>query len=195
MYLRGIGHPIDKEKALTLIDKSSNLGNTDALIFMGIHAQETEGNYEKALKYFKLAMSQGHPESYFRIGKFHEEGLIFEQSFEKALEYFRMGEALEESNSLNSIGFFYENGIGGVEQSSQKAIQYYEKAAELGDANAFYNLGCIYIEGEMVEKDEKKSFDYFFEASELGSNGINFIFRIGKSNDIHWRILQNGMSC
>jgi TPR repeat protein len=190
MYENGIGVGIDKEKALNFYERSAKSGSPEGMIFIGLYKQEIDRDFSEALRYYQDAMIAGNPEAYFRIGKFHEEGLIFEQSFEKALEYFRKGEDFNERNSLNSIGFFYEKGIGGLEQSSQKAIQYYEKAASLGDPKALYNLGCIHIDGELVEKNPEKSFDYFLQASDLGSTVLNsHLFRFCPGNDICWGIL------
>ena len=48
------------------------------------------------------------------------------------------------------------------------AFRYYTKAAELGDADAHYRLAHMYLNGEGVEKDEKKEIYHLEEASIRG---------------------------
>ena len=48
------------------------------------------------------------------------------------------------------------------------ALKYFTKSAELGDAQAHYELSIMYMEGEGVEKDEKKRVYHLEEASIQG---------------------------
>ncbi len=52
-----------------------------------------------------------------------------------------------------------------------KALKYLTKAAELGDADAHYRLACMYMEGEGVEKDEKKG-AYHGEKAAIGGHHV-----------------------
>jgi TPR repeat protein len=60
------------------------------------------------------------------------------------------------------------------EGNFEGAIQYYTKAAELGDISSHYNLSVIYLEGEGVEKDEKKSIYHSEEAAIEGHPKARF---------------------
>jgi TPR repeat protein len=55
------------------------------------------------------------------------------------------------------------------EGNYKEAVQYLTKAAELGDAVAHYNLSIMFCEGEVVQKDMKKSV-YHVEEGAIGGH-------------------------
>ena len=78
-----------------------------------------------------------------------------------------------------------------------KAVEYWTKAAELGDVEAHYFLG-LYMDGEGVEKDEKKGV-YHWEKASIGGHpeARDFLaFDEAKNGNVeravkHWIIAAN----
>ena len=50
-----------------------------------------------------------------------------------------------------------------------KTFEYYKRGSELGDADAHYNLSLLYMNGQGVEKDEKKEIYHMEEAAIRGN--------------------------
>ena len=64
----------------------------------------------------------------------------------------------------------------------ENTVLYWTKAAELGDANANNNLGGLYMEGGVVEKDEKKGVSLLEKAAIAGHHYARFT--LGHYEDI-----------
>jgi uncharacterized protein len=60
-----------------------------------------------------------------------------------------------------------------------KVIALYKKASELEEPNAMHNLGLCYFNGDGVQKDLSKAYEYFFRAANLGH--AESMFKIGWS--------------
>ena len=50
----------------------------------------------------------------------------------------------------------------------EKAIDLYSRSAKGCNAKAMNNLGACFLNGEGVEKNEKKAYEWFSKAAELG---------------------------
>ena len=49
-----------------------------------------------------------------------------------------------------------------------QAKEYFEKALEEGVIEAYYDLGSLYFEGNGVEQDYKRAFDYYQKGAKAG---------------------------
>jgi TPR repeat protein len=71
-----------------------------------------------------------------------------------------------DAEAINFLGCAYYNGQYGFRRNYNKANKLWLQAVERGCASACYNIGNFYINGEGVERDEKKA-RYYFELAAM----------------------------
>ena len=86
---------------------------------------------------------------------------------------------MNEITAINQLGLCYWRGENGVQRNFAKAVELWQTAVNLGSpeelmsisdcAAAHFNLGCAYINGNGVDKDEKKA-KYHWEISAIGGD-------------------------
>ena len=70
-----------------------------------------------------------------------------------------------------NLGCYYYYGMY-VPQDHAKALELWHRAAELGDAQSYYDVGNSYLQGNGVERDEKKAVHYY-ELAAMGGHVIS----------------------
>ncbi|KAL7526351.1 hypothetical protein ACHAXR_001446, partial [Thalassiosira sp. AJA248-18] len=86
-----------------------------------------------------------------------------EESIERIKKRIEAGDV----GAMGMLGCRYRSGNSGVPQDSNKALELLHQAAKLGCAESHYNLATCYVQGEVVEKDEKKA-KYHWERAAMG---------------------------
>ena len=76
---------------------------------------------------------------------------------------------LGDAQAMYELGCDYSQGLHGLTQNMEKALELWHRAGELGKAAGYHNIGCEYINGEGVERDEKKAIHYWELAAMNGS--------------------------
>ena len=54
-------------------------------------------------------------------------------------------------------------------KKKEEAVELFEKAEKLGSTTAAFNLAVMYLNGTIVDQDDKKAFQFFEKATKLGS--------------------------
>ena len=100
------------------------------------------GDYEAALKEFRLAAEQGDAQAQFKLGVMYDEGQGVAQDFREAVPWFR--QAAEQGHALaqNNLGVVYGKGQG-VKQDYVIAHKWTNLASMQGYENAIKNLGFL----------------------------------------------------
>lgn len=196
-YEYGWGCEPNIEKALEYYEKALEMGDGNAAYKLGLlyhEGKEVEKDYRKALLMLKRSLELGHScqpsTTYWHIGQMYEHGEGCEADFEKAREYYEEAAKKGSIHGIIAIGAMYEHGLG-CEPDIIKAIEYYEKAVkmdgwELCDGcDAANRLGDLYYNGEKVEKDYKKSLQWYertsTEALDIERSGrIGYMYEYGE---------------
>ena len=174
MYFKGLGTPIDNQKAAEYFEKSAKLGNKYAkrlLAFEYISGKSFEQNIDKCIPLLTKCADIGDAFSCYKLGNLYLKGEIVNQDLDKAEKYLLSAE----DNELTqyALGKLY---LQKEKYDIQKAIFYFEKSA---DKNmwASYQLGRLYFFGaEDLEKDKEKAIQYLYLSAEQGSEDAqNFI--------------------
>lgn len=164
-------------KAIEWFLKSSELGYSDSQYMLGMIYEtigEDEKQKETAIKYYKMAASQGHPYAQYALGiialeneNWHEAELYLESAaFQqyglaaytlakyyhehdskhplKAFEWFLIAAKQNHIEACYYVGLYYQNAKG-VKQDITQALYWYEKAALQKDRDALYHLAMILI--------------------------------------------------
>ncbi len=100
------------------------------------------GDYEAALKEFRLAAEQGDAQAQFQLGVMYDEGQGVAQDFREAVPWYRR--AAEQGHALaqNNLGVVYGKGQG-VTQDYVIAHKWTNLASAQGYENAIKNLGFL----------------------------------------------------
>ena len=85
--------------------------------------------------------------------------------YDKAEEWLLKAVEAGDSDSFTRVmlGELYSGATGSDKIDYEKAIEWYTKAVECDDSSAYgaFRLGTIYYEGQGVEADYEKAFEYF----------------------------------
>ena len=143
----------DYDSAFYWYSKSSEMGNEDALVDLGLlylKGQGVEQDSEYADSLLSQAAESDRSIIYFRIGLIYKNEI---QDYEKAFYYF--SKSVEKDQfifSLFNLAQLYRKGRG-VQQDYEKAISLYMAAAKKGYDPALYQVAVMYEEGIGFEKD------------------------------------------
>jgi TPR repeat protein len=75
----------------------------------------------------------------------------------------------DDADALNHLGFCYDRGINGLPQDYNKAMELLLRAGELGCAMAYHKIAHSHLNGEGVERDEKKA-KHYWELAAMGGH-------------------------
>ena len=148
-----------------------------------IENMEEDLENDKSNTYYFYAQ-QGCTEAMFRLGMRND--IFVRDPTIKPLDWLQRAAEHGHAEAWCALGWRYSTHTcyGGL-KNDEKAIMCYEKAADMGIAAAYYELAVYYNEGRQVELDEKKAFEYFLKAAELGSPdaliSLSTIYKNGNS--------------
>ena len=193
IYMEITGDKHDVSAGLKWLNKATELGNSDAMYWLGIiyrYGDSGDKDPKKALNYFVMAVGSGHGKSALdavnelisyndvetmkKIAGFYEKGQGVEQDYLKAIEWYERASRANDSEAMNKIGRFYEQGIG-VEKNYDKAIEWYEKASFAGCAFSDYLIGNVLLKNPSQD-NIRKALEYFESA--VKKEGISDALRV-----------------
>lgn len=115
------------------------------------------GDYETAIKEYKIKADKGHIDSQYMLG------LIYEQyvgpDYIEALKWYKLAAEQGDEEALFAVGTFYYDGTG-VPQNYEEAAKWYKKSADQGSNQAEFYLGLMYVLNRGVEYDLQTAFKY-----------------------------------
>ena len=76
---------------------------------------------------------------------------------------------VDDAQAIYNLACHYANGGLGLTQDRNKALELWHRASELDYAAAYYNIGYVYLNGNGVERDEKKAIHYW-ELAAMGGD-------------------------
>jgi len=114
------------------------------------------------------AAAKGMPYALNKLGVLYETGILVtdEPDLKQAIAYYEQAAALDFPEAIYRAGCFYRYGLTG-EINLEKALHYFEKGGQLNFPHCLTELAIVYEDGT-VDKDYRKSFDYFHKAARLG---------------------------
>lgn len=133
------------------------------MYYNGYIGEKNKLDLQKAVEYFKKAISYGSVSAINSMGLVYLEGKVpsIKANKEKAMELFN--EAIMKNNifALNNIGKIYEENKDFV-----TAFSYFKKAADLGESWAANKVGEYYRLGNAIEKNMAKAYEYYLKSDE-----------------------------
>ncbi|MCG2659752.1 MAG: sel1 repeat family protein [Kiritimatiellae bacterium] len=133
MVLNSCSEPVNRYE---LTKERAEKGNVFAQITMGVDSRDGQGveqNYAEALRWFRMAASQGDPNAYFYIGSMYECGNGVKKNYSEALKmYLKAAEAKGFSLAQYIVGNYYLSGKG-VLKDAEEGLKWHRKAAREGN--------------------------------------------------------------
>lgn len=127
-----------------------------------------KGDYQTALKEWRLLANQGNPYAQYNLGLMYANGRGVAQDYKEAAKWYRKAADQGDASAQVKVGASYANGLG-VVQDYKEAVKWYRKAVEQGDADAQVQLGSMYFLGNGVVQDNKQAKDLFLKAVTQGN--------------------------
>lgn len=174
MYFKGLGTPIDNQKASEYLEKSAELGNQYAkrlLAFEYISGKNFEKDIDRGIPLLTECADGGDAFSCYKLGNLYLKGEIVNQDLDKAEKYLLSAE--DNEFTQYALGKLY---LQKEKYDIQKAMSYFEKSVDK-NMQASYQLGRLYFFGaEDIEKDKEKAIQYMNLSAEQGDEyAQNFI--------------------
>ena len=174
MYFKGLGTPIDNQKAAEYFEKSAELGNQYAkrlLALEYISGKNFEQDIERGIPLLTECADGGDTFSCYKLGSLFLKSEIINQDLNKAEKYLLSAE--DNEFTQYALGKLY---LQKEKYDIQKAITYFERSAEKNMWSS-YQLGRLYFFGaEDLEKDKEKAIQYLNLSAEQGNEyAQNFI--------------------
>ena len=163
----------DKKNAMYAMHKATELGDADAMFFVGVHTISEGLQMQNGLNLVEQSALKGHGGALYWLALLHLQGdneLGIPADVDK-FQSFLDRAALEQENSdalfLRSNCLYF--GEDNYEQNFREALKGYLKAAELGHADAAVNAGAMYYHGVCEARDLRRAFELYQVGAELGS--------------------------
>jgi TPR repeat protein len=132
----------------------------------GLNAARS-GDYDTAIREFRLAASNGLDVAQYNLGILYFTGRGVEQDHEEALRWLKQAAEQGHTAAQFNVGVLYFNGQGAApswqniwpvslwtrSRNRAEAARWYERAASAGHAEAQYYLATMYQEGTGVDRD------------------------------------------
>ncbi len=154
------------------LEKDANAGNRKAQYDLAeayFHGEGTKVNHLLAVKWFRMAATNGDSVAMNNLGLMYEKGLGVKASLELAYKLYTKGAKKGYPQAQYNLGRIYYNGIPGLlDPDFEKAYIYYKQAAENDIAIAQYNLAILCFNGQGCEKDKALAEKWFNKAAENG---------------------------
>ncbi|CAI2166327.1 1780_t:CDS:2 [Funneliformis geosporum] len=196
-YQYGIGHKINKKKALEMYKITTMQDNLGKNIYNHLqNINKSVGEYLLALYYYKDIIvdkqkslkwsykpaKEGNTASQYEIGYCYEYGIGTIQSDKKAFDWYMKSAMGDNPKGQCSLAWCYQQGIG-VEKDDEKSFEWYLKSAKGGNINGQCNLAYYYENGIGTEKDEGKAFEWYEKSAQggntFGQNSLGYFYEMG----------------
>ncbi|WP_409308844.1 hypothetical protein [Pectobacterium sp. B1J-3] len=119
----------------------------------------------------------------FIIGRFYDFGLGVEENKASSCHWMLKAAELGHAEAQNTVAYCYEKGRG-FPVDMNNAVIWYEKAAAQNNVNGITNLGICYYEGKGVIKNDRKAYQLFLKASNMGGEWASIHLKKMRSNGL-----------
>lgn len=158
LYFSGIGVKQDREMAVRLFSKASELGNDNAslnLAFINLKGgAKNSARNKKAFDLFKKAQESGNKIAEFMLGYAYYKGFVVNPDYRQAFKLIRSAangkSQIDEAQLV--LGNMYVGGIGTV-QNYNGAVNSYRAAVNQGNMEAILILADIYADGKITPQN------------------------------------------
>ncbi len=167
--------PDDMHQAMEAFTRAIDLGDGDAMYLVGVHriTQGGKENYHSGTKLIERAADAGHGGALYYLALLYLNGEPHLGLEPCSLEEFmmRLDRSIEAGNSDARFtrGHSFYHGTEGYPQDFKRALDDFLQAADDGHADSAVSAGAMLHHGVGVLKDQRRAFELYQLAGELGS--------------------------
>ncbi|MCU1718103.1 sel1 repeat family protein [Pseudomonas sp. 5P_3.1_Bac2] len=162
-------HGSPRERANAIV-AAARTGLPHAQTLLGqilLNGQGIEQDQALAIKWFKIAASQGDAMAFNMLGRCYEHGWHLDKDESMAAACFLEAANLKLDWGLYNLANLYATGRG-VAQDDQRAFALYQQAALAGHAKSMNLLGRCYEDGLGVPADAATALSWYRRSAEAG---------------------------
>jgi TPR repeat protein len=115
----------------------------------------------EALKWFRIALQQGHIPAAKIVGDIYYNGYGVERNVKEAERFYRVAAERGFAPAQVALGDLYYYGDVGAGPDVETALSWYAQASSVRDPGALYALAHAYDAGEGVPRDAEKALGYY----------------------------------
>ncbi|KAK4509315.1 uncharacterized protein ATC70_007666 [Mucor velutinosus] len=148
------------------------------IALMLFHGQGIATDHQKAFHYMKLAANNSNKYAQFIMGFYYEHGILVKQSTQTSKMWYERSANQGFAEAQTAMANLLINDIdvvvddkklidisSGHQSLKDRALSWLSKAIEQESASALIRLGALHEEGILVEKDDKKTIEYYTRAA------------------------------
>jgi len=139
------------------------------MFFEGKIGNKREDDIKEGHKYLNTAIELGSVAAINSMGLCYLNGTGVKKDKNKAIEYFEKAASNDYVYAHNNLGKIYEE-----DGDLKKAYEHYLFSASLKESWASNKLGYWHLEGNFVEKDALKAYEYFSQALDVPLSILNY---------------------
>ena len=169
------GDKRNEKKAIELWKQASDMGNTDAMVYLAACYDEgVPQDKKEAIGLIPAADMSNQKGLNSLVDSDDKRGVTKDK--DKVIELYQQAASMGNTHAMTNLGFCYLKGDG-VPQDSKKAIQLLQAAADTGHSVAMIYLSSCFLKGEGVPQDSKKAIELYQKASDMGNT--NAMVKLG----------------
>ena len=159
--------PSAASAATSRADQSSEGNRSPEELYSFGKSYYRKGDYEQAVKYYKMAAEQGHAVAQNQLGNCFNLGLGVVQDYNEAVKWYRKAADQGRAAAQCNLGVCYYYGKG-VALDYHDAVGLFRKAADQGRADAQFYLGVCFNKGQGVTQDYVEAVKWYRKAADQG---------------------------
>jgi TPR repeat protein len=165
------GRPLDRARALVLLDNAARDGDTAAQSALGHLLSDDEDaapDYASARMWIEQAAGAGDANAQAWMGDCCRLGLVGPADFPEAEAWYRLAAAQGHVGAIIILATAMENTPDLSAEGRSEMFGLWLAAASAGNAEAQYGVACCYLEGRGCETDAGSAARYLASAAEQG---------------------------
>lgn len=203
IYYHGLDGVADYIKAFSYFEIAANMGNADALNYLGIifyNGLSKSKDIKQAIKYYTQAIEKGDKRyASVNLGSIYYNELAY-KDYDKAYSYFKMAEENKNTSAMNMIAYMKALAQG-TEHNLVEALYHINKAITISPDNISYwdSKGEILLMSDRLDDAKLILFD-MIEKDSLGVENLksesNFLvaMQYNTKEEIYLKLLELGDS-
>jgi Sel1 repeat len=146
------------------------LWEADNIYYKTLMLPVGERDWQKVIDAYQKSADLGHPDAFSKLGTIYY-GYV--KDMQKAREYYKLGAQNGSTEGQLYYGILLMNDNP---PDCQQAMKYFEESASHGLLKAIKQMGSLYSSGKCVEKDTKKSLEYFVQSANRGDTYSQILY-------------------
>ena len=169
------GHGIQQNDSIGAewYKKAAIQGDSTAQHNLFVYYYSQKNDSIEAIKWLMMAAEDNMSEAQYKLGAFHQFGIIVNKDSLSAIEWYMKAAEQEHVRALYRVGYCYEFSIG-LPKNDSLAVEWYKKAVDKDGHEGQYALGRCYENGIGVPKNEAMAIFFYAKSAQHGNADAQF---------------------